>query len=421
MREYILNRPDEPALRRALADNRMNAAGVILRLAWQAGLLWDEIQRLTWAQVDLTEGRVLLPDRTVPLSPELAAWLTELRGERNGASDRVALSDRDQRPLAAQSISRLARAALDAVGLTDVRLIDLRHDFVVRQLEAHDWQYVSRITGLEAAAMNVHFAAYLTDKKVSTRVRRRPSAGLDEFALWKLLQSEQATPAGATLWLTWQLGLGVEEIAELKWSCVDLEKERLTLPDRTLRLPSGVIGVLRKLREAAPSAEYVLTTPRGGRPYDRTRLSKLARAALVKGGLDDVTLRDLRLDYDLRVGGENQVIDLARREGSVTRNQVMELLRVSKNTAYSRLRQMVARGRLVKVGTRYYLPGQVVPPAEQERAILDYLGEVGFAYRQDIARLLRIGPRQCWPILNRMLAGRQIAREGQKYTLKKEA
>ena len=57
-----------------------------------------------------------------------------------------------------------------------------------------------------------------------------------------------------------------------------------------------------------------------------------------------------------------------------------------------------------------------------EQAILDYLGEVGFAYRQDIARLLRIGPRQCWPILHRMLADRQITRDGQKYTLlKREA
>ena len=59
--------------------------------------------------------------------------------------------------------------SLDAGDLKAVRLIDLRHDYVLRQLERHDWQYVSRITGLEAAAMNVHFAAYLTEKKVSTR------------------------------------------------------------------------------------------------------------------------------------------------------------------------------------------------------------------------------------------------------------
>lgn len=39
-------------------------------------------------------------------------------------------------------------------------------------------------------------------------------------------------------------------------------------------------------------------SPRSRRPYERTRLSKLVRAALVQGGLDDLSLRDLRLDYD---------------------------------------------------------------------------------------------------------------------------
>ena len=126
-------------------------------------------------------------------------------------------------------------------------------------------------------------------------------------------------------------------------------------------------------------------------------------------------------DY-IRVGGENQVLDVVRRQGSITRNEVMALLRVSKNTAYNRLRQMVARGKLTKVGNRYYLPSTVVPPEDQEQAILAYLSEAGFAYRQDIARVLRIGPRQCWPILQRMLAEHQIAKDGQKYILlQKEA
>ena len=61
-------------------------------------------------------------------------------------------------------------------------------------------------------------------------------------------------------------------------------------------------------------------------------------------------------------------------------------------------------------------------PEDQEQAILAYLSEAGFAYRQDIARVLRIGPRQCWPILQRMLAEHQIAKDGQKYILlQKEA
>ena len=100
MQSYTLNRPDGALLCRVLEQHTNDAAGAILRLAWMAGLMRDEIQHLTWAQVDLLGEQLLLPDRAVPLAPELAAWLEALRQERNGSSERVVLSDRDQQPLA---------------------------------------------------------------------------------------------------------------------------------------------------------------------------------------------------------------------------------------------------------------------------------------------------------------------------------
>ena len=38
MREYVVNRPDEAAMRRALEAEPASPEGVILRLAWQQGL-----------------------------------------------------------------------------------------------------------------------------------------------------------------------------------------------------------------------------------------------------------------------------------------------------------------------------------------------------------------------------------------------
>lgn len=421
MQEYVVNRPDAGAMEQILKENFHNAAGAILRLAWQAGLLRDEIQHLTWAQIDFLDQQILLPDRSVPISEELADWLADLRDSRNRRSEVVVLSDRDQKPLTPESISRLARTALDREDQTGVRLIDLRHDFILRQLEEHDWQYVSRITGVEAAALNLHFGAHLEEKKVSTRIHRDEPAQIDEFALWKLLQAEKTTPAGLTLWLTWQLGLRLEEIVALTWDQVDLKGERLCLPDREIVLTSGVYGILKNLKAAGPAGTFVLTAPRSGQPYDRTRLSKLVRAVLIRGGLDNVTLRDLRLDCDIRVGGENQIVSALRRRQSITRNEVMELLGVSKTTAYNRLKQMVRRGKLTQVGARYYLRDTVVPPERQEAVILEYLTKEGFAYRQDIARILRIDPRQCRPILQRMVASGRITQERQRYILKREA
>ena len=111
MAEYIVNRPDEEVMRRILQQNPDNAVGAILRLAWQAGLLREEIQTLTWAQIDFQDRRIVLPDREVPLEEELADWLETLRRERNRASEAVVLSDRDRKPLTPQSISRLVRGA----------------------------------------------------------------------------------------------------------------------------------------------------------------------------------------------------------------------------------------------------------------------------------------------------------------------
>ena len=419
MREYVINRPEKGAMDQILQKNSYNAAETILRLAWQAGLLRDEIQHLTWAQIDFPYRQIVLPDRTVPISEELVDWLADLKDHRNGCSETVVLSDRDRKPLTPQSISRLARTALDKEGQTAIRLIDLRHDFVLRQLEEHDWQYVSRITGVEAAALNLHFSKHLREKKVSTRIRREEPAQIDEFSLWKLVQTERTTPAGVTLWLTWQLGLRLEEIVALKWDQVDLEQGSLHMPDRTVSLTSGVHSVLKDLRAASPDSVYVLTAPRSGQPYDRVRLSKLVRTLLIRAGMDNVTLRDLRLDCAARTGGEDQVMAYLRKHQSVTRNQVMELLGVSKTAAYTRLKQMAKRGKLTQVGARYYLKGNVVPPERQAEAILEYLAKEGFAYRQDIARLLRIDPGQCRPILQKMVAAGQIIQERQRYELKR--
>ena len=419
MQEYVINRPEKGAMDQILQKNSYNAAETILRLAWQAGLLRDEIQHLTWAQIDFPYRQIVLPDRTVPISEELVDWLADLKDHRNGCSETVVLSDRDRKPLTPQSISRLARTALDKEGQTAIRLIDLRHDFVLRQLEEHDWQYVSRITGVEAAALNLHFSKHLREKKVSTRIRREEPAQIDEFSLWKLVQTERTTPAGVTLWLTWQLGLRLEEIVALKWDQVDLEQGSLHMPDRTVSLTSGVHSVLKDLRAASPDSVYVLTAPRSGQPYDRVRLSKLVRTLLIRAGMDNVTLRDLRLDCAARTGGEDQVMAYLRKHQSVTRNQVMELLGVSKTAAYTRLKQMAKRGQLTQVGARYYLKGNVVPPERQAEAILEYLAKEGFAYRQDIARLLRIDPGQCRPILQKMVAAGQIIQKRQRYELKR--
>ena len=82
-----------------------------------------------------------------------------------------------------------------------------------------------------------------------------------------------------------------------------------------------------------------------------------------------------------------------------------------------RLRQLTASGRLVRVGTKYYPAGQVVPPEEQYGVIREFLTQSGPAYRQDLAALLHIGDRQCALILKHMVEAGRLVRTGQRYAL----
>ena len=130
-----LKKPDEAAMFRILARHPYSPEGVILRLAWQEGLSRKELNELTWDQVDLDGGSLLLPDRTVPLEPSVADCLRERYARYRKLSDRVLIADRGKKPMTPENVSRLAKIALDSEG-QDVSLKDLRRDWIVRQIKA---------------------------------------------------------------------------------------------------------------------------------------------------------------------------------------------------------------------------------------------------------------------------------------------
>ena len=81
------------------------------------------------------------------------------------------------------------------------------------------------------------------------------------------------------------------------------------------------------------------------------------------------------------------------------------------------MNKIFENGKLVRVGRKYYLPGTVVPPEQHREAILGYLAQVGFAYRQDIVDLLHIQPKQCTLVLHHMVEKGDLVQLGQKYFL----
>ena len=222
-----------------------------------------------------------------------------------------------------------------------------------------DWPEAARVSGVEVATLQLRFSVSAPARKAP----KLPPAQVDEFKLWKLLQAERNTAAGLAMWLGWQLGLQAQEIIALTWEQVDFQEGVLRLPGRSVAMTSALRRILEEelLRRSPEEDPHVLLTEQSRKPLDLPRLSRLTRAALIRGGLERVTLRDLRRD-DCRDVEDERILQRALEQGFVSRGDVSEVLGLSKTATYARLRRLTEHGRLVRVGGKYYLPGTVVPP-----------------------------------------------------------
>ena len=197
-----LKRPDEAAMFRILARHPYSPEGVILRLAWQEGLSRKELNELTWDQVDLDGGSILLPDRAVPLEPSVADCLRERYARYRKLSNRVLIADRGKKPMTPENVSRLAKNVLDSEG-QDVSLKDLRRDWIVRQIKSNGWACAARVSGMAVGSLRGIFPAALWEDAPQPDV---PQTGDDtEYSLWRIVQQEGSSPAGLALWMGWQL------------------------------------------------------------------------------------------------------------------------------------------------------------------------------------------------------------------------
>ena len=410
---HTFNRPDEAAMLRILERHPHSPEGAILRLAWLEGLSRSEITELRWDQVDFEGKAIQLPDRAVPLEPSTEACLRERHVRCALRDPHVVISERSKKPMPPESISRLSRLALDSEG-QKVTLMDLRHDFVIRQLQTHDWPYVARVSGMAVSTLRGSFSQYFQE---------RPSAAPElppdsEYLLWRIVQQEGSSVVGLALWMGWKLQMQPGEILNLTWSQVDLDRGLLRLPDREIPMGSRLSRLLGDVcdHRKDPAQDRVLLTPGTGKPMDLARLSTVIRTALIRGGLEQLSLGDLsRLS---RRGSQRQTV-LARLSavGSLTREEVMDLLGVSKSAALKLLNQLRQDGAVVRIGGCYYPAGAVVLPEDQSAAVTAYLAAHGTAVRKELAELLNLPPAQCTALLRRMADRGELLLTGKRYAL----
>ena len=257
-----------------------------------------------------------------------------------------------------------------------------------------------------------------------------------DAAMRRILEAEPASPEGVVLRLAWQQGLSRDEISDLTWEQVSFLDDRLELPDRMIPLEAEVRSCLWRLFQAhSEVSPYVVLSSRDRTPLRPESISRLARQALDREGQTSVRLMDRRPRPGLRRRGREprplrdprrdasrededaRLLARTAERGMLTRGEVMELLGLSKTAAYGRLHRLTEQGRLVRIGGKYYLPSDVVPPEQHLETIRAYLSRAGFAYRQDIADLLHIQRKQCALILRHMVEQGELVQSGQKYYL----
>ena len=142
-----IRRPDEAAMWRILERYPYSPEGTIIRLAWLQGLSRKELNELTWADVDFEGQTIILADRTIPMEESTVLCLKKRFLLYGRISDRVIIADRGKKPMTPENVSRLARRALESESL-NVSLMDLRHDWLLRQIKFNGWAYAARVSGM---------------------------------------------------------------------------------------------------------------------------------------------------------------------------------------------------------------------------------------------------------------------------------
>ena len=404
------HQPNEEALKQCLQGHINDANGVTVRLAWLAGLTRGEIHELTWEQVDYERQLLHLPDRDVPLCEDLAQSLKKWSNFAVESLPYVMVSRRQKKHIMLQALTRLVKDVMEEISQPEVGLLDLRYDFMRRELLTHDWPYVLRITGFSVTTYRNKIAGMF---ETASTPEASPDKEAEEYLLWKILQNNKDTPEGIALWLSWQMDLISREIVELTWDQVDFEANELRLPTRTLPMTKAVSGILHNERAKRTEADdpHVILTPKSRKSVDIARISAMVRTLLVRGGIETKSISVLRANANMR-RDKQELLSFVRENGCVTIKSTAERFGYTENAAYNRLRALVEDGTLTHVSSGYYPSDQIVPPEQHAQTVLAYISAQGVAYCADVAQLLHIGKRPTAKLLT------ALVREG-KLTMEK--
>ena len=411
---------DADALNRVLEREKTSyePGGIIVHLAWNVGLFTHEIQNLRWSDISMEEKTLQLPDRTIPLDEDMLPYIQKRHSLLGKASIYVVHGFRNRtESFTRVSINRHFHNATEKEPtLKGITLLDLRRDFLAKQLQKHDWQYVSRIAGINGLTLQSK-AKTLSTEPIYLRpdTEKRPEK-LDAAQLREMLRNEGASIAGTVIRLVWEGGLQLIDVANLKWNQIDLAAQRIHLEQTSVEISDELTDHLYELRKTQDPDGYVLHS-RTGNPFPIERLSVLCRRAFVKAGMDHISLKHLSLfNYD---NEKEKILAYVRNRNGCPPSELMEAFQLKYGTLKKYTSSLMNKNELVMLNNRFYLPGTVVEKKDQFSVIKEYLEAQGIAPRKELAAVLQLTPTQTTFVLAQLVAEGKLAHNNRKYSLPK--
>ena len=162
-RKLDLNFPDVEVLEAAFESDHSWPACFIVQLAWKMGLTREEIRDLTWDDVDLTQRTAQIDGRTIPIPNALIPAFQDAHRQTGGIGN-VVRSIRGKY-LTSENISMNARKFLSNHGMDHVRLLDLRHGYILRSIDSLGPDETARRCGYKSAEIMMRIYGKLSKRK----------------------------------------------------------------------------------------------------------------------------------------------------------------------------------------------------------------------------------------------------------------
>lgn len=353
----LLDTKTQEKLSLFLHSEEPSSGKIILLLGLYAGLSAEEIAQLKWSDIDSQNGALNVSGRAIPLSEDLSNIL--LNEKQLGA---YVIYSRKAKggPTTRMNIAWTARNELNAAGLPDITLRDLRALYILRAVEKFPMKEVARISGFEIVTLR-DFIKNNRPAEPLPKPQTNQAPPWDATQFKTALEKEGDTLDTRIVWLCWQGGLTLKDMPDLYWENIFFQQQTWQIYGTSYAIPPEMCDRLQDWEPPERRIGPVLKGKRSGKQLDPIFVIKRAQEFLIRNGFESATFSNLRGSFyapsvhDL----SNVILDAVAREKLMSITQLVRETGEPRKDVEQCLHALIQGGKLrySEMEQRYLLPG----------------------------------------------------------------